>query len=221
MAPASRELGGASVVILGSFNPAIFQPAWFGAEGLLAKSEVEGAEIEMIHPELASFSTTWLQLQTTREQFAASSTREPFDQLRDLVLGTFSLLSHTPVRVMGINRDSHFAMPTEDAWNDFGWRYAPRERWEGVLVRPGLRSLSVQDVRPDNHKGYVRVRIEPSIPVRQGVYVQVNDHFEGDVGEQGIEASPFLDILRREWEQSLTRAERIESAIIEGGEGRG
>jgi hypothetical protein len=29
------ESEGASIVLLGSFNPGIFQPAWFGAHGLI------------------------------------------------------------------------------------------------------------------------------------------------------------------------------------------
>lgn len=211
-----RELGGASIVLIGSFNPAIFQPAWFGAEGLLPKSEAEGAEIEMVHPDFVSFSTEWLVVQVTREQLAAVSRREPYDSLRDLVVGTFSLLSHTPLRSMGINRDSHFAMPSQDAWNDLGWRYAPKEAWEGVLTRPGLLSVTVQDVRPDEYRGFVRVKVEPSIRVRMGVYVQVNDHFDGDDEEQPAGSGPLVETLKETWGSSVTRSERIENAIIMG-----
>jgi hypothetical protein len=33
---------------LWSFNPQIFQPAWFAAEGLIRKGEAEAAKIEIV-----------------------------------------------------------------------------------------------------------------------------------------------------------------------------
>jgi hypothetical protein len=44
MAKSLREVVGTNVV-LGSFNPAIFQPAWFAKQGLLSAEEANGAEI--------------------------------------------------------------------------------------------------------------------------------------------------------------------------------
>ena len=37
------ELEGASVVLIGAFNPGIFQPAWLGANKLIRPEEVEAA----------------------------------------------------------------------------------------------------------------------------------------------------------------------------------
>ena len=46
MASWKSELDDAAVVLLGKFNPAIFQPAWLGATNLVRKEEADGAKIE-------------------------------------------------------------------------------------------------------------------------------------------------------------------------------
>ena len=51
------EIEGHSIVLLGSFNPQIFQPSWFGNEGLIRKEEADSAKIEIVHRDLVSFST--------------------------------------------------------------------------------------------------------------------------------------------------------------------
>ena len=125
MAEPVREVAGISIVLLGSFNPAIFQPAWFAKQGLLPAGEAENAEINLIHPEFVSFTAGWLQLQVTQSQFLASTTEDPLEALRDLVLGTFSLLRHTPVSKMGVNRDVHIRMPDESSWHAVGHALVP------------------------------------------------------------------------------------------------
>jgi hypothetical protein len=44
-----------SIVLVGNFNPAIFQPAWLAAKGLIRESEASAAVVEVIHPELAQY----------------------------------------------------------------------------------------------------------------------------------------------------------------------
>src|ERR1019366_9517037 len=80
------EIDGASIVLIGKFNPAIFQPAWLGACNLLRKEEVEDAVIGMVNPQVTSFSAHWLTIQVLAERFTAS-TADPaqYQALRDLV----------------------------------------------------------------------------------------------------------------------------------------
>jgi len=42
------EVQESSIVFIGSFNPKIFQPAWFVKEGLIPKQEGHEAEIEIM-----------------------------------------------------------------------------------------------------------------------------------------------------------------------------
>src|SRR3954463_8544753 len=111
MAELKAKIEAAAIILLGSFNPQIFQPTWFSAQGLIRKEEGESAKLQLIHPEIAAFSLEWAQLQVTPQRFGleASTTQQYSPELlRDLTLGTFRLLSHTPVKMMGLNRLFHF-----------------------------------------------------------------------------------------------------------------
>jgi hypothetical protein len=64
------ELEGASIVVLGSFNPRIFQPLWLSANNLIRPEEADAAKIEIIHREISIFSTEWFNLQVTDGSFS-------------------------------------------------------------------------------------------------------------------------------------------------------
>jgi hypothetical protein len=50
--PLESELDTVSVVLLGAFNPAIFQPMWFAAQELLSREDAENANLKVIHNDL-------------------------------------------------------------------------------------------------------------------------------------------------------------------------
>src|SRR5262245_56923584 len=104
--PVSVLLDRLSIVLAGSFNPTIFQPAWFGHHQILRESEAEQATIKMLNPQLAHFQTEWLEVQVLRERFVAMSRSGGYEgPLRDVVVSIFSRLEHTPVRALGMNRE--------------------------------------------------------------------------------------------------------------------
>jgi hypothetical protein len=216
MAVPTLELQGLTIVLLGAFNPQIFQPAWFAAENLIRKEEAEATEIKVIHPEIVSTSTDWLQLQVRQDRFIASTTYNSFyEPLRDLVLGTFRLLRHTPIQKMGVNRDFHFRMPSEDTWHALGDRLAPKEPWINVLEKPGMRRLDMESPRLDDFQGYIRVRTEPSVRYPPGVYIHVNDHYEVQSAEPPQGCDEIMTVLSQVWKVSVDRAERIAHTLLE------
>ncbi len=202
------EIQGISIVLVGSFNPKIFHPAWFAAQKLIREKEAEEANIELITPAVAKFSLDWMRLQVIQEQFVIETIQEPYYEiLRDLIVGTFSLLNHTPVTMLGINTQQHFRMHFEDEWNKLGHELAPKEKyWIPVLEKPGMRSLVVQGQRPDKYKGYIQVKVEPSSKIQLGVYISINDHYE--VKEES-NCKAIVDILNIDWVDSRQRAEKL------------
>ncbi len=134
--------------------------------------------------------------------------------LQDLVLGVFSMLRHTPVTLMGINRDVHFRMDSPDAWHELGHRLVPPDNWSSFLNKPGMRAVVIQGLRPDDRAGNIFIRVEPSVRVHPGVYIQQNDHFE--LGDASDDASLALDTLKREWSASLDRAEEVFRQVLRG-----
>lgn len=209
-----------SIVLIGSLNPAIFHPSWFAAHNLLRAAEAEAAVTNIVHPDVASFKTEWLEVSVVRERLQISTAQEPqYEALRDIAVGILGLLSHTPIRAMGINRDFHFDLVTENRWNELGHRLVPKQDWAPLLVRPGMRTLVVEGVRPDELKGYLRVTVQPSAQIPYGVFIEVNDHYILKTEERESDgANTARLILSEEWDESMKRGSDIARAIAKIGE---
>jgi hypothetical protein len=211
------EVQGANIVLRGDFNPKIFQPAWFSAQQLIPARESEEAEIEIITTEVTSFRIPWLQVQVTSASFRAETEQEShLETLRDLVVGTFKILSHTPIQFLGINAFAHLRMRSEDQWHAFGNRLAPKGPWS-VLNQPGLLRLDMLGQRKDP-PGLIRTQVEPSSRIQPGVFVFVNDHYA--VGDPGtaIGCEEVVTLLQDNWDRSRTRFLTIVDSLLHGGQ---
>ena len=208
-----------TLVFLGHFNPQIFHPAWFAAQDLIQKQEAEEADNVLTTPQLSRFQLNWVRVEVLLERFAAHGTPEPSSTnlLRDLVLGTFHLLRHTPITAMGINREAVFSMESEEAWHAMGHRLAPPEHLDGLLMSPGMRTLIMEGKRPDDFKGHLQVRVEPfqrSHP--WGVRISVNDHYDfSEGGEPIVGCEEVMRILKDSMDASIERSNRIIDHFLE------
>ena len=205
-----------AIVLVGDLNPKIFHPAWFAMQGLIRSSEAEKPEIEIVHPDLASFSLEWVAIQVTHERFSALTKSSAFrTHLRDLVAGTFTKLRHTPIRQLGINYTQRYRFSEKGEWHNFGHYLAPKSPWRSLLASPGMRGIRIEGHRPDDRRGYVLVTAEPAEP--DVAAIQVNDHFEASKesdAASGEQAGYFVEIIEKDFEASLGRADRIISTLI-------
>lgn len=212
------EINGAAIVLAGSFNPVIFQPEWFVRQNLLPETEGGAAQINALVPQICDFVTGRFQIQVTTNRFVAVSKPESNPAtLRDLVLGTFYILEHTPVIALGLNRQMHFSPGSEEAWHRFGDTLAPKDAWYKILPgRPGMRSLSIQtDMRPgeaDSPK--LTVKVEPSVQVKFGVYFDTNENYPAPKTKP---MESLMEILRGRWEDSYNYAAKIADTILSWG----
>ncbi len=222
-----------ALVLRGHFNPAIPTPAWFLAQGLIGQEDAIAVETELMVPQISAFHLPWAKVEVTEDRFAVQTgDTQHFERCRDLVVGTFAILAHTPVNALGINRSVHLRMPSLDAWHALGDYLVPKDPWEGIMRLPGVASLQIQGVRPDEYGGYVIFRFEPSNRFEQSIYLEHNDHFNLDTGvTQPTDRSEFrrevvaispptperlataLAILSKNFQESLARAESIMRSI--------
>ena len=220
------EISAVSIVLLGHFNPAIFQPAWLSIHGLVASADVEQPDIRLIHPEIANFSWHWADLSIEKARFSINTTVAPYIRVSDFVAKLFGeVLPHTPIEAMGINRTVHFAVESEAQRNALGKLLAPQAPWgkwgekldADPPARGGMISLVMQQTNPSGREaGYIRAKIEPSprITENRGLFMEVNDHFglsspltEGD-GARRIMG--YLD----EFDESIKNSESIVDQIM-------
>ncbi len=205
--PRRPEIEGISIVALGSFNPAIFQPAWFSQRKLIREEEAESADIKVIHKDVTEFSTAWFSLQVLTDRCTLMS-QDPtkYLPLRDLVHETLSILEHTPVHTFGFNMDQHFRMDSEDEWHSFGHHYAPKASWLNVMNEPGMRGLTMEGTREQCEAARIQVRIEPSPKVHPGIAIHINEHHKIPTDDESPAADQlvlFLRTLQDSWGEFL------------------
>lgn len=210
------------IVLLGDFNPVIFSPAWFAAHGLIGETEAETAEVQLIHSDVAVFSLPWCRIQVTRERFSALTEQEAyFPILYDLIVGTFQLLSHTPVRALGINRGMHIKFDSDEQWHDFGHFLAPKEPWKNIFDESGMLRLEVTPQYPpkDSLNGLLRIKTEPSNRIIPGVVFNINSHFEiQDNKAKGCNI--IIEKLKEKWDKINRQAEKAVETLLNNFENR-
>jgi hypothetical protein len=200
--------------MVGSFNPAIVHPSWLAEHEILPPSDLafdtpEGesdVDLRLVTPDFAQFRIGWLTVQVTREHFdltTPEADRVPL--LRDAAVNIFSLLSHTPVRALGINRLGHY--PLQDgALGRIKESVVRTEVWQEDAPNAELASLTLRVPRDDpDDLGFTGVTIEPSIRIPNGLFVAINDHhqFESDGG--AAQASAALRTLESKWDSGLAQ----------------
>ncbi|MBN2443094.1 MAG: hypothetical protein JXJ04_17170 [Spirochaetales bacterium] len=207
-----------SVVLIGKFNPAIFQPLWFSSEQLIRKSEGEEAKIELIHPDATIFALDWIRIEVLHERIVFSSLHDEHEELiADLILNTFRLLRHTPIFKLGINKEVVFTAENEKDWHKIGNTLAPKTIWNSIVKNPGMNSLTIQSERDaDIHKGYIRTKVEPYSQSKYGVLIKINDHYEIDIKKDEIvNSDEILKIFENEWRNSLEKSTSIIKYLME------
>lgn len=216
--PQRPEISGEdfSVVLIGDFNPKIYQPAWFASQGLLRESEAEAANVEIIHADFTSFSTDWFVMQAARDRFSLTVKSSAYrGHLRDLVLGTFYNLSHTPLLQMGLNYGARLRFKNDCDWHCFGHFLLPKSPWSGLLANPGMRSISVQGVRPDKLPGFVVVMADPIQGGTNEVMLRVNDHCERSGDERTVGAGFFIEVLESDYDNIIDRSKKIVEGTLD------
>lgn len=210
------ELQGMNFVLVGDFNPKIFHPFWFSHQSLISEHEGNEAKVEVVHSDVSIFNLEWMRLQVTRERFDISTSQEPyFEVLRDLVVGAFGTLEHTPVKMLGINHQMHFAMESEDEWHALGHKLAPKESWNKVLKSPGMQKIAIKGIRPDGLEGNITATVEPSSKIKNGVFFNINDHYDLNNTEGKSGVGEAINIIKERWTESIQRSRSIPLAILE------
>ncbi|MCY3941826.1 MAG: hypothetical protein OXG29_12200 [Gammaproteobacteria bacterium] len=220
------EISGVAIVMVGSFNPAIFTPAWFALHGLLSEKVAENAELEVAHNQVTLFSADWLTLQATTERFSAATGQAPYVRLRDLVVRIFKeFLPHTPATHLGVNRQVHFTVRNAAERDRIGRALAPIQPWgkwgeriQQGSERGGMTSLTMSQIAPKGREktDQINVTVEPSTRVGEGhlgIYVSVNDHFAIDAAEPGS-AERLMELFGKEFDASLKRSETIIDQVM-------
>lgn len=191
-----------NITVVGDFIPTAITPRWLLQEKFISQQDFDAVTIQVVHKDVTQFLVSGFQFQILANQFQVTATDERyFSPLKDLVINIYSVLDRTPITAFGANYNVHFTTKSEDDWHQIGNYLTPKEFWKKSFAKPGMRALTIEgeNIFSTEGKGYVHLKVEPSQLIRQGVYAQVNNHFDV-VGESYLDKTTFLtDILKSKW----------------------
>jgi len=225
----TAEILTASIVAVGAFNPAIFSPDWLERNGLIGKEDAdtvrEGNQVEslLISHQVAKFQTKWFALQVLEDQFSLTSKDALSPAFKDLAVGIFQLVPHTPVTAVGLNFFGHFKLATEDECHRVGDALAPKDIWKSLYPdeSPGLSDLTIRIERwtrgePLKTKDGKRISVQPSNKIKSGVFLSYNDHHDMSASNEGDlrPAERVATVIDNEWEFSWQDAIRVFDSVL-------
>lgn len=207
-----------SVVVVGSFNPAIFHPDWFLRQKLIADQDATEAKIHMVSTDLTDVQFGGLKLICLPDRFELRTSRISYAaQIQDLVVHIFTLLPHTPIKACGINPAAHFRVGSMQYWHKIGHTLAPKEQiWKELFEQPGMRSLIIEAPQGGEFGGEFNITVEPSPKYPPcGIVVRSNRHYALPVDMVHAGATELLlRFLKTEWRPACEMAGRVADLIF-------
>jgi len=200
-----------SIVLVGSFNPAIFHPEWLLRHALISEDDNKAAKVEIVHKQLSKFSLAWLSIDVMHDKLIARTNDVSSSlPMRDLVVSALKILDHTPISKMGINLDLSYKIDEEEIWHRIGDNLVPKKYWNELPERVGMKAVTVQSPRPDDLNGYVQITLTPIKSDFTGVHFSVNNHVELSCIKDGNEVKlSSADILYNNWEDVLKYSKSV------------
>ena len=217
----TTEIFGGNIVVLGDFNPAVFSPQWLELNKLIgaedAKAATEAKDL-VVSSRATQVVTEAFTLQVTPDQMIVQSTLVLSPIIRDIAVGALMLLSHTPVRALGMNYMAHFKLASVNDRHHIGDVFAPKDIWY-KLFDPEIYSAGVANLQikvevgkrgeTPQTKDFKNITMQPSSQVPNGVYFQLNDHrtVGGDESKTSAEAAAIT--IQTHWQDGWDEAVRV------------
>lgn len=226
---ATIESFGSSIVAVGNFNPPIFSPDWLNKNGLIGDGDVafaKNAASYAITPDICRFETEWFTLQVVAEQFSLTSKGALTPLLKDLAMGIFTIVDHTPVRAIGLNFEANYKLATFEELHKIGDALVPKNIWHSIYPENdhqsvGMTNLTIS-IDPCKRDEKLVTENKKNISVRRsgvtpnGVFFSFNDHY-AITKEETLKITPASFVVRRIdecWEESKNEAQKAFEAII-------
>lgn len=225
----TAEILTSAIIVVGDFNPAIFSPDWLEGNKLIGKGDADmvreksqGKSLIVSH-QVAAFETKWFALQVIDNQFSLTSKDALSPAFKDLAVGIFQLLPHTPVTAVGLNFMAHFKLASEDEYHKVGDILAPKDIWTKLYPdhAAGLADLTIRIQagtrgKPLKMKDERRITLQPSNKLKFGVFLAYNDHHDVSTPSEDNQkpAERVATIIDKEWETSWKDAVRAFDGLL-------
>lgn len=226
----TAEIFTSTTVVVGEFNPAIFTPDWLERNKLIGEGDAAvaregraGSQLLVSH-QVTSFETEWFTLQVLDKQFTLASKEVLSPAFKDLAVGIFQLVSHTPVRAMGLNFTGQFKLNNLEEQHKVGDVLAPKDIWNTLYPEEfyvGLENLTMRIQHGSRKDGpdtndEKRITLQRSSNIKTGISLSFNDHHDLVVGydDNLTPTERLINIVDEQWESVWHDAERVFDQIL-------
>lgn len=217
------------IIAIGDFNPAIFSADWLEANGLIGKADADEARAGaqgtayLVSHQVTAFETKWFALQVLGNQFSLTSKDALSPAFRDLAVGIFQLVPHTPASAVGLNFVAHFKIASEEDYFRFGDTLAPKTIWNALYPNQaaGVASLTMLiEPMPRGEERKTldekRISLQPSSKFKYGVMLSYNDHHNVTTAtEQNMRPAEMIaSIVETQWDAAWDDSMRVFNGLL-------
>ena len=214
-----------SIVLVGDFNPLMYQPEWFGRNDVISMEEVEYARNQsnavptIVTPQLTLFRTSQLSVKVEMTRFQVVAEKEPMIIVKDFFRKTFEKLGALTVRAYGYNYSAHYRFGSEAEIHCFADKLTPKKYWGSLLGddvagdnrKGGLSSLEMFQPKESN-VGQVSVLLQRSVRVNPGIFLTCNDHV--NIKDSDSSADTVMEMIETTFDPSFKNMARIQNDLI-------
>jgi hypothetical protein len=212
LADVSQAFRQHGVVLEGRINPAIFQPRWLAAIGVIPLAEADAAEPPVVSASVTAFRTPRLSVQVTSERavFRTRGDALTAPELATIVHEIFTQLPHTPITSLDLVHEAH--VPVElVTWSAARRSLVPEQTVAAVLPGSALGFVQLEMHADDG--ALVQVLVEASANIVEAMYVRVHREFTLEpVDSESV--AQALDLLDARWGASLDEASTILARMV-------
>ena len=208
-----------SIVLLGDFQPGMFQPLWFLDNGVITKAEYEAiikntGKTFVVNNAITSFETDIISFSVGQKRFQFLGKKEPFEKVIDSFKKVFDSLSTIPINAYGINFFFHLAVDNYKEMKTIGTLLAPRKYWESLYdtetQEDGLISMTM---RKTTEYGCLNISIESSNAIKPGIFLNFNFHHSKK--ESSFVVGEIEEKLENQYKEYNSQVTKISDNIFE------
>lgn len=214
-----------SIVLLGDFNPMMFQPEWFNRNLIISPEEVDFAKSQtaatplIVTPQLTAFRTSQFSIKIEQKRFQVVCEKEPFIVIKDFIVKTFEKLGGYTINAYGFNYSAHYAVDSLETYQKIGDNLAPKKYWESLLGdeitgterKSGLTAIQMQKNKEEK-KGQISLILQPSIILKPGVFISCNDHTNIDIEDSNAEQ--VVDQINKNFDDSIEFMNKVQIDLL-------
>lgn len=216
-----------SIVLIGTFNPLMFQPEWFGRNEVIPKEEVEFTRNKnnvlqtIITPQLTQFRTSQFSITIEENRFQVIAEKEPLLTIKDFVRKTFEKLGGLTIVAYGFNYSAHYQFNNISEIHTFADKLAPKKYWGSFLGKDvsgddrkgGLLSLQMQQTK-ENNEGQILITMQRSATnlFKNGIFLNCNDHT--NINSDHSAAEIVIEKIEKDFDGAFINMANIQEDLI-------